>query len=820
METFLYDVRHALRTLRRHPGFALTAVLTLALGIGATTAIFAVLRAVVLAPLPYPAAERLVSIGNRVPLQGADERWGVSPVAYFYFREHSRTLEEVGVYRSSPATLTGEGSAQRVQRAWVSAPTLRVLGARPALGRLLSDEEDRPGAAPAALLGAEFWASRFGGDPAVVGRTVMLDGEPVRVVGVLERGVALPEPGPPAEVWMAERLDPAAPPANWHAFSAVGRLRPGQTPAAAQAELQRFTGRFVSLFPGAYTPAFMEETGFRADVVPLREHVVGDAGRLLWVLFGAVGLVLLTACVDVAGLFLVRAEARRRELSIRAAVGASRGRLARQFLTEGPVLALVGGAAGLLLAWAGVRVLLAAAPEQLPRMDGVGIGAGEAAFTALLAVLVGLAVGAFPLLRFGAGTSAEALRGTGRDAASRPARSGARDALVVAQVAVALVLMVAAGLMTRSFQRLSRVDPGFDAAGVLTLQLTLPPSRYPKHADVGAFHRQLAERVQQLPGVRSAGMAAGLPLAGDDLCGSVFVEDQPLRPGEEAECVGSLAASPGYFQAMKIPVRGKIPSWSDVERRSGEVVVSRALARRLWPGEDPIGKGVRAMSWGQPFYRVVGVAADVRAEGLHRPASELVYYPLLPTQGAPLWSPRHSMTLVVRAASGTPETLAAPVRRIVDEMDADVPVTAVETMERVVARSMARTRFTTLLLVIAAGVAVVLGAVGVYGVLAQGVDQRRTEFGIRMALGARPGQVSRLVMGSGLRLAAAGVAVGLVIAVAGGRVLTALLYEVSPTDPATLVVVGLALLGAAAAASWLPAWRATTVSPAEVLRGE
>ena len=818
MEAFAQDLRHALRSLRRNPGFALAAVLTLALGIGATTALFAVLEAVVLTPLPYPAADRLVSIGNRVPRSEAEGRWGVSPVAYFYIREHSRTLEEVGVYRSYPATLTGEGGARRVQRAWVSAPLLGVLGARPIVGRLLTPEDDRPGAPPAALLGAALWSERFGRDPGVVGRTVTLDGEAVRVVGVLEPGVALPDPGPAAEVWTAERLDPAAPPANWHDFSAVGRLRPGQSAAGAGAELQRFTSRFTELFPSAYTPAFMEETGFRADVVPLRDQVVGETGTMLWVLFGAVGLVLLTACIDVSGLFLVRTEARRRELAIRAAVGATRGRLARQFLTEGPVLALLGGALGLLLAIAGVRALLAAAPERLPRMEEVSIGGEVVGFTLVLSLAVGVWVGAFPLLRFGGGASAEALRGAGRDAGSR--RGRARDVLVVGQVAVALVLVVAAGLMTRSFQRLRAVDPGFDPAGVLTLELTLPPARYPRHADVAAFYHELATRAERLPGVRSAGLAAALPLAGEDLCGSLFVEDRPLRPGEEAECVPSLAVSPGYMATMGIPVRGRDPSWSDVERRSGEVVVSATLAKRLWPGENPIGKGVRARSWGRPFYRVAGVAGDVRAEGMDRPATAMVYFPLLPMLEAPLWSPRHSMALVVRSSAARPESLAPPLRRLVAEMDPDIPVTGVEMMEAVVARSMARTRFATLLLLVAAGVATVLGGVGVYGVLAQGVHQRRTEFGIRMALGARAGQVAALVMRRTLTLAAAGVAAGILAALAATRVLRSLLFDISPTDLGVMAAASLGLIVVALVAGYLPVRRATRADPMLALRQE
>jgi putative ABC transport system permease protein len=820
MEPLLPDFRQAARRLRRSAGFTLTAAATLGVGLGATAAIFTVLAGVVLRPLPYPGEGRLVSIGNLVPRTHPGDRWGVSPSGYFHTRGHSRTLAGVGVYRTYSATMAGRGreSAERVQQALVSATLLPVLGVTPALGRGFTARDDEPGAAPVALLSDGLWRRRYGGSPAVLGTSVELDGASVQVVGVLPAGAGLPEPGDPADVWVPERLDPSAPPQNWHAFTAVGRLAPGATVAQVQAEMERFTARYPDLFPAAYKPAFMRETGFRPDVKALREVVVGDVARTLWILLAAVGLVLVVACADVANLFLVRAEARRREVAILSAIGATRARLARQFLAEGLLLGALGGAVGLLLARAAVKVLVALEPAGLPRLHEVRVGAATAAFAAALSVAVGVAVAALPLLRLRASGQAEALREAGRGATAGRVRGTARNALVVAQVAVALVLVASAGLMLQSFRRLRAVDPGIEPRGVLTLELVLPRDAYPTHAAVAGFYRRLSEAVQAVPGVQAAGVTNSLPLAPAEGCSSLFVEDRGAVPGGEPPCVTSIAWSPGAFRALGIRVRGATPGWANVESRDGAVVVTRALAERLWPGQDPVGKGIRAGSWGQPFYRVSGVAEDVRADGLDKPPLEAAFYPLVPMKDAPLWSPARSVTLVVKTAGTRAEGWSAPVHRVVAEMDPNVAVAKVRTMDEVVARSMARTSLAATLIGAAAVVALLLGAVGLYGALSYLVGLRRNEIGIRMALGARADHVAGLVVGHSLALAGLGIGLGLAGAVASTRILRSLLFGVQPADPSILAATAVTMLGVALAASFIPVLRAVRVDPIGALR--
>lgn len=816
METILQTTRRVLRGLARSPGFTVSVLATLGLGFAATAAIFTVLNAVVLNPLPYPDAERLVAIGSRVPRLDPEARWGVSPAGYFHYRARSRTLEEIGIYRTYRGTVTGAGEPARARLALVSAPLFSVLRARPAVGRLIGPEDDRPGAEPVVVLGHAFWTARYGADPRVVGSVLELDGSRVRVAGVLERGVELPGAGGGTDLWMAERLDPGAEPQNWHAFTAIGRLREGATAAGAQAELERLTARFGDLFPGAYSPAFLEETGFAVGVASLRDEVVGDSGRTLWVLFAAVGLVLLIACADVANLFLVRTEGRRREVAIRAAMGATSVRLARGFVAEGLVLGLLSGAVGVVLTLAGVRALVALAPEHLPRVHEIRVGPETLAFTAALAVGVGVAVGLLPLLRFRA-DPAGAVREAGRGSTPAAGRTLAESALVVGQVATALVLLAAAGLMFRTYERLRAVEPGFDPRGVLTMELTLPSARYTTFAATGAFYEELTRRVAALPGVRSAGVATALPLSGAGGCNGLYVEDRPEGAQGEPLCVTSVTASPEYFRTLGIPVRGRVAEWADVNRRSGEVVVTRALAERLWPGEDPIGKGVRARSWEQPFYRVVGVAEDVRADGLHQPPAEAVFYPMLPMREAPLWAPPLSMSLVIRADRDE-AALAGAIRGIVSAMDREVPIANVQPMERIVERSMADTSFTLLLLGITAAAALAMGAMGLYGVLAHLVGQRRSEIAIRMAMGARKSQVAGLVLRRSLLLALAGVALGLAGAVSATHVLRSLLFETTPTEPLVLGGAALLLLGIAALASLTPAARAARIDPMVILR--
>jgi predicted permease len=811
----LHDLRYALRALRRRPGFTFVAVLTLALGIGATTALFTVVQCVVLAPLSYDAPEELVQLDSPVPRLAPEAVWGLSEAGYFYFRARNRTLADLGGYVTAQQNVSGERGASRVASGIATRSLLQVLRARPGLGRLFDETEDRPGGPNVVMLGHDFWVRAFGADSNVLGSLIELEKTPHEIIGVMAPGIHLPDYR--VDVWVPLRLDPLRAPVNSHWISSVARLRPGARMADAQADLTRLTSQLPEAIPQAYTPDFMTRYGFLTRVRPLRDAVVGEVARVLWILLGAVGLVLVIAAANVANLFAVRTEGRRRELAVRVALGAGRSRLVRHGIAEGLVLALLGAAVGLALADAAVGALLALAPAQLPRLADVRVGWGALGFALLAAGVVGTGVGLLPLLRarIGAGTLRDALGAT----TTGRRRHLVSRLLVAAQVALAVVLLAAAGLMVRSLERLRSVEPGLDPANTVTFELHLPAAAYGTYEDVLTFYRRLVERVEGLPGVRAAG-AGSLPLRHFGGCALIFVEDQPVVEDERPRCVSTQLASPGYFEALGIPLRGRSPTWGETEAAAAGAVVTAALARRLWPGQDPIGKGVRGNGWAQPFYRVVGVTGELRAEGLDQPPTEAVFYPMVPLPGAPLWSPPRFLTLMVRADGVGAQGLITPVRRILAELDPSIPLGGVTTMDAVVAGSMSRRSLAMLLLGVAAGMALILSVVGLYGVVAYVVGQRTREIGIRMALGAVAGQVAGATVRDALRLAIVGSALGIVGAIATTRTLRSLLFEISPTDPWTLAAVTVLLVGVAAVASLVPARRAARIHPMEALRYE
>jgi predicted permease len=828
---FLRETRRAARGLLRTPAFTLIAVVTLALGIGATTAIYTILESIVLRPLPYPEADRLVAVLHPTTVPGTGEmKWGVSSAGYFHFRGESRTLADLGVYHTGDDAVSGDGEAEVVKVGRVTASLLSILGARPAAGRLLLPDDDRPGAAPVVVLGYDFWRRRYGGDPRIVGRTIQLLRGPAQVVGVTARGFSLPKPGAFAsardlagfrvDLWEPLRLDPSAPAQNSHYLAAIGRLGAGVAVEEAQRDLAALTRRLPERFPRAYSDGFMEEYDFRMRVAPLRDEVLGDRiARSLWVLFGAVGLVLLIACANVANLFLVRMEARRRESAIRAALGADRLDMAVHHLSESLLIALVAGAGGVALATVGLRTVLALAPADIPRLGEVGLRWTAMLVAAAISLGAGILFGLVPALR--ARLDVASLREGARGSGSSPRRR-IRSALVVAQVALALVLLAAAGLMGRSFARLHDVRPGLDPAGVVAFDAVAPPAKYDTPDAALGFHRELHARLAALPGVRAVGAATGLPLRDfGGGCSVVFREGRPYGPDEQVPCVQTPRVTPGFFRALGIEVRGREPAWSDLDANTGAVVVTRALADHLWPGENPIGKGINSNGGERSsYYRVVGVVPELRAVGLDQPPTEMIFYPTrtLPSSwiGGGFWGG----TYIVRTSLAAPTSLAAAIRRTVAELEPHAPVAEITSMGAVVERSMARVSFIMTLLAVAAGMALLLSAVGLYGVISYIVGQRRAEIGVRMALGARVGEVARLVVRQAVALAAAGVALGLAGALAGTRVLRSLLFEVSPTDPAVLGAVAALLIAIAALAAFAPARRAARVDPAEALRSE
>jgi predicted permease len=823
---WLRELTVAVRSLLRAPAYTAVAVATLAMGLGGTAAIYALLDRVVLDPLPYPEAERLVQLRNHVPGVGPDERWHMSQAQYVFLSDRSESLEVVGLYRVGSANLLTPSAPERVRRSVVTADVLPMLGARAHLGRVITPEDDAPDSPLVVVLSHGFWQRVLGGDPEVVGRTLTLDDHPFEVIGVLEPGVEIPgaPPGSSTDVWTPMRVDRAGYFGNTHVYPMLARLAPGADPAAAEAELARSRAQLPEAFPDAYSQGFFDRYGFRTLVLPLKGEVVGDMARNLWIVSGAVGLLLLITCANVANLFLVRMEARRRELAIRAALGAGRAQVARYLLAEGLSLAGSGAALALLVSHWSVPALSALTPLGLSRVQQLSLDGGTVLFTLALAGVVGFGLSLHPLLMHARGGAAPILAEEGRGG-SGGVRSGRfRSALVVTQVAMALVLVVSAGLLADSMRKLMRVDPGFEPDGVLALQINLTQVRYPDEHTLWTFYDRLLEGVRALPGVVEAGLSAELPLLGGYGCTVQGFEDPAVRERLQAAgmttCAGQEPTTPGFFEAMGIPVlrgRGFERADNDDPARAA-VVVSQAFADRFWPGEDPIGKRVAPNGRSRAYHTVVGVVGDVPAATLDGERAIAVYYPITqePTAGQYWWA--GAMHLVVKTERADPATMLPAVREVVRALDPGVPLANAREMKAVIDASMARLSFTALLLAVAAGTALLLAAIGLYGVMSYAVTRRTREIGMRIAIGARPGQVERMVVAQSLGLATIGLLIGVAGALAGTRVLTGLLYEVEPTEPRAFLGSAALLLGVALLASWIPARRAARVDPSEALR--
>ncbi|HVF61943.1 MAG TPA: ABC transporter permease [Thermoanaerobaculia bacterium] len=818
----LQTLRSLARGLLRSPAFTALAVLTLAVGIGATTAVFSLVNAILLRPLPFPDPERLVGVWHSAP--GLDiEQFEHSLGTYVIYKRHARSLEGIGLYDAGSASLTDGASPERVTSAGATASLFTVLRATPARGRAFVKGDERPGAEPIVILSDALWRRRFGGDPAVVGKSLRVDGVARQVVGVMPPSFRFPEPD--TELWLPVTIDEANLEIGNFNWYGIARLAPGATPETAQRELAAIVRRMPEEFSSDdITAGMMEHARFTTLVHPQRDDVVGEIQQVLWVLLGAVGVILLIACANVANLFLVRAEARQREVAVRTALGASRGAIARTFLGETTLLAVAGGLLGLLLAGAGLRALLTLGPEGIPRLEEVGIDLPVLGFTLLVSLLAALLCSGFAALRYGTPELVPALKEGGRGGSTGRERHRARNLLVVAQMALALVLLVCSGLMVRSFWRLRHVDPGLEPRGVLTVRLALPETEYPDEASNARFTTALLERVRALSGVVEAGTVTLLPLTGGGSNSAHTLEDFPLPPDAVPPIIAVRFATPEYFRTMGIPLlAGRTLSPVDPARPTNEIVVSAALAERFWPGKSALGRRIvqGLKQEGNEWSEIVGVVGSVRDEGLHEKPFEAIYYPLRriqPVGEEDDWVPRN-FTLVVKV-EGEPMDAAAAVREAVWGLDRNLPLAQMRTMEEVLERSTARTSFTMLLLLVAAAMAVLLGAVGNYGVISYVVSQRTREIGVRMALGAARGDVAGLVLRQGLWMALGGVAIGLAGAFALTRLLRALLFEVSPTDPATFSAVSVVLVAVALLASYLPARRAASVDPLEAIRYE
>jgi putative ABC transport system permease protein len=785
----------------------------------------------VLRPLPYPESDRLVSVLHPASVPASGERkWGLSFGSYLQFKNGMKSISDIGLYTTSSTTVVGEGSAEMVSMGRATPSVFTVLRAKPELGRLFAEHDDFPDSSSIAIISHEFWQRRFGGDPAIIGQRLRTaGGGNYEIIGVTEPGLGLPMPGPfsstqnlsglSVDVWFPLRINTNGPFYNNHPWVGLARLAPGATVERAQLEVSTIMRRFTEILPTVYSERFMKQYNFRGEVAPLKDSVLGPSlPGVLWAVFGSVLLVLLIAVANVANLFVVRMDSRRRESTIRTALGADRAHMATHYLSESLLLCVTAAVAGIGLSALAIRALMAIAPQNIPRLSAVSLSWASIGFALALAVVMGAIFGTMPLTRR---LDLAMLREGGRGLSTSRTQQNLRQGLIVAQMAFALVLLASAGLLIRSFMHLRSVEPGLDPSNTLSFQVSLPFAQYDTREKAGVFHRDFQQRIAALPGVEVVGSVSSVPLNGSygTGCSVVFRENKPYASGEQTPCVPTVTAAPGFFEALRIKVRGRTLTWSDFDQRSQAAVITKALADRMWPGEDPIGKGIR--TWGpdeKSWYRIVGVVPELRAEALDQKPTEAVFYP------ATSFSPNtrdgsfNDLAYLVRVKSGNPLALVPTIRRILNEMSPRTPFMEPRTMDSIVAQSMQRTSFIMILLGISAAVALLLSAVGIYGVISYIVTQRRFEIGVRIALGARVSEVARMVLMQSVRLAVAGVVLGLAGTWAVTSLLQSLLFGVSAMDPLVLAVMPVVQVGIATVATLAPARRAARIDPLEALR--
>jgi putative ABC transport system permease protein len=824
MSLLIQDIKYALRGLRRAPGFALVAVLTLALGIGANTAIFSVVNGVILRPLGYPHPEQLVYITSQFPSMGFDQFWMSAP-EFLEFRERNRSFSAVGAYTVSAVNVEADGRPSREVAAAVSASLFKALGVQPRLGRTFTEDETLPNAAPTIVLSSELWESAFAGDPAIVGKQITIDANKFTVIGVMPQGFDVHDSR--IRVWAALPLDPAQRTRGRasHFLYAVGRMKPGVTLQQAKSELNTLLAQWPAA-NGATPNARPGQPGFvhtpddkqhRLRFDDLQTEVVGSVRTALWVLQAAVGLVLLIACANMANLLLMRAESRHKEIAVRAALGAGRSRLLRQFIAEGLVLSLGGAIVGLALAKIGLKVLVTSNAGSIPRSASVELDALVLTFTLLLAVGTGVLFGLAPLLHLGTHTVGLALRDAGSRTTATTARNRVRRGLAVAEVALAVMLVVGAGLLIRSFWNLMRVDAGFDRTNLTTFNVVLPAQQYADSMRRVAFFDNLSAKLAAIPGVTAAAEMSGLPPtrqvnANDtDFEG---IERTPTSPAQNVDYYQQV--TPNYVATMGIPVlAGRAFTSTDVQGAPAVVMVNQTLAKLFYPNTNPIGRRIRPAG-AQTWFTIVGVLKDVKQGGVDaKTGTELYFsYPQLPAYFGQ--APRN-MNVVLRSTLATP-TLAPAIRAAVASLDPALPVVKLRSMDDVFSDAVSRPRFLAQLLGIFASVALALAALGTYGVLAYSVAERRREIGIRMALGADQRGVLGMVLSQGMTLAVGGLVLGMLGAIGLTRLASTLLFGVSPADPLTFGSVAAFILLVALAACIIPARRATRVDPLVALR--
>jgi predicted permease len=828
LESMLADLKLAFRRLARSPGFAITALLTLAIGIGANTAVFSVVNSILLKPLPYPQPEQLVAVWLHAPgaagLANFAEGLRLSPSMYLTFAEHNRTFQSIGVWLSGTANVTGIAQPEEVHAKYISDGVLQALDVSPTAGRWILTADQAPHGHLVAMLSYGYWQHRFGGDPSVIGRNIQVDSQTREIVGVMPRGFEVVNQD--FDLLIPLAFDPRHQILAGFGYNGIARLKPGVTIGDADADI----ARMLTIWMDSWTnndggdPHFYKTWKIAGAVRPMKQEVIGNVGSVLWAVMGTIGLVMLMACINVANLLLVRVEGRQQELAIRAALGAGRTRIAREVLSECVLLALIGGAVGIGIAQAGLRLLASIGPANLPRLHEISLDARSIVFTLGLSLLSAMLFGSIAALKAMRAVASPAHASAGRTASASRERLRGRNLLVIAQVSMAMVLLISAVLMIRTLAALRGVDPGFaDANHVQTLRIAIPLQLIGDAQTTVRVENSIADQIAALPGVSSVAFARSVPMDGiEPDWNNIFIEGKTYQNGNAPMRFFNFV-SPGYLTSVGTRlVAGRDYTWTDVYGLRPVVIVSENLARESWGSAvAAIGKQLRVTP-GQPWQQVIGVAEDVRQDGVDEAAPAIVYWP--PLQESPyragLMVPQRAVTFVAHTDRAGTESLRSEIQRAVWQVNGNLPVTSMQTMSEIYSRSMARTSFTLVMLAIAGAMALALSLIGIYGVISYGVSQRTREIGIRLALGARKRELRWMFVRSALVLTGLGVAVGLGAAIAVARLMRTLLFGVTPLDPLSFAAVPLILAAAAALASFLPACRVSAVNPVDALRGE
>jgi predicted permease len=812
LQDLLRDLRYGLRRLALTPGFAFATVVTLALGIGANTAIFSIVNSVLLRPLPFYQPDRLIGVWQTAPGVNIKDL-NASVADYVTYREDSRTFADVAIWSGQPATVTEFADPERVDGISATFRLLPMLGVHPVLGREFTAKDNQDKSPEVVMLGYGYWQRRFGGDPKVIGRRIMADGTAREIIGVLPRNFWFMDMG--HDLLIPFRFDRSSVRLAGYNFQAIARLRPGVTIEQANSDVARMIAIELNKFapPNGMSKQMMEDARLGPNVRFLLDDLLGDISRSLWVVMATIGIVLLIACANVANLMLVRTESRAQEFAVRAALGASRGRIAREIFAESLILAVMGGCLGAGFAFAVVKLVLKLSPARLPRFEQISVDSTALLFTLGISLLAGFALGVIPVLKHGGVRVAESLRAGGRNTSANRDRNFARNMLTVVQVGLALILLIGSGLMIRTFQSIRHVHPGFSNPQELqTLRISIARTAAPKDAELLQMQHNLVNRLASIPGVSEVSILGGLPMTGSVSQDPIFASDHIYAANQIPPLRRFITAAPGAFHALRTPMRaGREFTWTEIHQSRRVAIISENFAREYWgSAQAAIGKQIR-QNPNDPWSEIVGVAGDLRHDGADKKAPTCVYWPL---------RSRYSMPFLIRSSRAGTESFLAEVRKTIWAVNGSLPVTEVRTMKQIYDKSMARTSFTLILLAISGGMAFLLAVVGIYAVISYTVAQKTREIGIRMALGAQQSELKRLFVGRALLWSGMGAATGLIAAAALSRLMTALLFEVSPMDPLTYSIVGVGILAAAAVASYLPARRVTRVDPSEALRAE